>query len=330
MYPCSGSRDSHNNSSPLLKIYLVMSCLVFLTCQQNSEYVYRAFLLGANCEVKYYLKDTSQAHIIYQDIESELVRLDSLLNRFSSISLVSELNRTGTSWVPEDIHYLFLLSDSISRLTDGLFDISTAPLIQFWGYYDHAFAYPDTVQIHDILRVVDHRKIRTQKDSIILAPGMEVDLGGIAQGFAADRITDILKKYGITSALINVGGEIVVIGKSPEARSWRIGIRNPRGEGLIETVELEDRALSTSGDYEKFFIVDGMKYPHIINPKTGFPAREFASVTVFSARCAVADAMATAVCIMGPAKGIEFLDSLGIRGIIYYEENGVLLRMETP
>jgi thiamine biosynthesis lipoprotein len=99
---------------------------------------------------------------------------------------------------------------------------------------------------------------------------------------------------------------------------------------LIETVELEDRALSTSGDYEKFFIVDGMKYPHIINPKTGFPAREFASVTVFGEHCAFADAMATAVCIMGPAKGIEFLDSLEIRGIIYYEENGALLRMETP
>jgi len=304
--------------------HLSYSAALLLLCIHctNKEFIYSKFIVGARSEVKFYVR--------MGEIDAELVRLDSLLNRFSDISLVSELNRTGRARVPEDIRYLFLLSDSVSRLTDGLFDISVAPLIQFWGYYDHAFANPDTAQIQQILEIIDYRKISIQGDSIILAPGMNVDLGGIAQGYAADCVADILKKYTITSALINIGGEIVVLGKSPEARSWRIGIRNPRGEGLVETVELVEFALSTSGDYEKFFIVNNKKYPHIINPKTGFPAREFASVTVFAERAAVADAMATAVCIMGPVKGTKFLDSLGIRGIIYYEENGTLQRRETP
>ena len=139
---------------------------------------------------------------------------------------------------------------------------------------------------------------------------------------------DILREYNIESALINIGGEIVAIGRSPEARPWRIGIRNPRGEGLIETVEIKNLALSTSGDYEKFFVIENRKFPHIINPKTGYPALDFASVTVFAENAAYADAIATAVAIMGPEMGLKFLDSLGIKGIIYYEENGCLQRVE--
>ncbi|UCC12813.1 MAG: FAD:protein FMN transferase [candidate division WOR-3 bacterium] len=324
------THTAHKGTVRLLKVCLVLLCQLFVNCRQNTEYVYRDFLVGATCEVKYYLDNASTAADITQEIHAELVRLDSLLNRFSDISLVSELNHAGRAQVPEDIRYLFLLSDSVSRLTDGLFDISVAPLIEFWGFYDHEFANPDTAKIQEMLKLVDHREIRFQKDTVILATGMKIDFGGIAQGYAADRLAGILRGYHVTSALINIGGEIVAIGKSPEARSWRIGIKNPRGEGLIETVEIETRALSTSGDYEKFFVVGGIKYPHIINPNTGFPAREFASVTVFHDRAAVADAIATAVCIMGPVKGAKFLDSLGIRGIIYYEENGVLQRMETP
>lgn len=329
MYKIRNVHTFHNDTPRLLQLCLVMLCQLFVCCQQNTEYIYRTFLVGANCEVKYYLKDSRQAQEAQNEINLELIRIDSLLNRFSDISLVSELNQSGRAQVPDDIRSLIHLSDSLSLLTDGLFDITTAPLIEFWGFYDHEFANPDTTKIQEILELVDHRKIRIHQDTVVLASGMKIDFGGIAQGYAADRVFDILKKYKITSALINIGGEIVAIGNSPEVRSWRIGIKNPREDGLIETVEIENQALSTSGDYEKFFVVGSKKYPHIINPKTGFPARDFASVTIFHERAAAADAIATAVCIMGLEKGRKFLDSLGIRGIIYYEENGILQRSET-
>lgn len=262
------------------------------------------------------------------EVDAELIRIDSLLNRFSELSLVSELNRIQRIKAPQDIIQLFLLSDSISRITGGLFDLSIAPLLELWGFYEHELNKPNTAEINQAKNLVGYRKIQLKNDSIIIPEGMKVDLGGIAQGFAADRVKMILKKYHVISALINIGGEIAVIGQSPKGRPWRIGIKNPRGEGLIETVEIENLALSTSGDYEKFFLIENKRYPHIINPKTGFPARDFVSVTIFASSAAFADAIATAVAVMGPDEGTKFLDSLGIRGIIYYEENGCLQRVE--
>lgn len=315
---------------PLFRQLLYSAALLLLCIHcTNKEFIYSKFIVGARCEVKFYLDNDSLAQNIIYEIDNELIRIDSLLNRFSDISLVSELNRTSKVCAPEDIIALFYLSDSISRITHGLFDISIAPLIELWGFYEHEFKNPETAKITLVKKLVDYRKIKIEKDSIVLPAGMKVDLGGIAQGFAADRIAMILKKHNIKSALINIGGEIVGIGQSPKKRPWRIGIRNPRAEGIIEEVELENAALSTSGDYEKYFMIEDQRYPHIINPKTGFPALNFVSVTIFADNDAYADAIATAVAIMGSDKGVNFLDSLGIRGIIYYEKNGRLQRVES-
>ncbi|MGB3340816.1 MAG: FAD:protein FMN transferase [bacterium] len=311
--------------------HLLYSTALLLLCVHctNNEFTYSKFIVGARCEVKFYLYSDSLAQNIIYEIDNEFMRIDSLLNRFSDISLVSDLNRNLKVAAPEDIIQLVLLSDSISHITGGLFDISVAPLLETWGFYEHEFMDPDTVDIKTAVQLVDYKKIRIKKDSIIIMSNMKLDFGGIAQGYAADRVADILKKHNIKSALINVGGEIVLIGRSPEKRPWRIGIKNPRGEGIIETVETENLALSTSGDYEKFFLIKNKRYPHIINPKTGYPALGFASVTVFAESAAYADAIATAVAIMGPETGLKFLDSLGIKGIIYHEENGRLQRVES-
>ena len=311
--------------------YIVFLATLSFSCIHctNKEFIYSKFIVGSTCEVKFYTENDSIANVILSEVDAELIRLDSLLNRFSEASLVSELNRTLRVKAPQDIIRLFLLSDSVSRITDGLFDISIAPLLELWGFYEHEFKNPDTVKITLVKKLIDYRKIRIEKDSIIILEGMNIDLGAIAQGYAADRVAMILKEHNIKSALINIGGEIVGIGQSPKKRPWRIGIRNPRAEGIIERVEVENAALSTSGDYEKYFIIKDQRYPHIINPNTGFPALNFVSVTIFADNAAYADAMATAVAIMGPDKGVKFLDSLGIRGIIYYEQNGQLQRVES-
>lgn len=306
-------------------IFLVVSGL---QCAEQQEYTYNRFIVGSVCEVTYYTNNDSIARVITEDIDSELVRIDSLLNRFSEKSMVSELNRTLSVTAPTDIAHLFELSDSISQVTNGLFDISIAPLMELWGFYKRESKMPDSTEIAATRSRVDHTRIAIKGDSIMIAPGMKVDLGGIAQGYAADRVANILKQFHVTSALINIGGEIVAIGKSPKARPWRIGIKHPRADGIIETVELVDQALSTSGDYEKYFVINGRRYPHIINPKTGFPALDFVSITVFAENAAFADAIATATAIMGPVEGLKFLDSLDIRGILYLEENGELKRIE--
>jgi thiamine biosynthesis lipoprotein len=316
----------HRNAK-LICAFLLSLALLLTSCA-HKEYQYNRYLLGSQCEVTFICDNKETADLILYEIDQKLYTIDSLLSYFSEYSLVTEINRIGHAPLPPDITELFVLSDSIARITDGLFDISIAPLIELWGFYRRQFTYPDTAQIMRTLTLVDHRRIVVRNDSIMIAPGMKIDLGGIAQGYAADQVAVVLKKHNIASGLINIGGELVAIGNAPEGRPWRIGIKHPRHKGIIETVELVDQGLSTSGDYEKYFQIDNTRYPHIINPNTGFPAQEFASVTIFSENAAYADAIATAVAIMGPEQGTKFLDSLGIHGIIYYEVHNKLQRVE--
>lgn len=313
---------------PLLHFHLLLLMLL-VHCQSSEEYTYNKFVVGAYCEVTFVVNDPARAQIILADIDKELIRIDSLCSRFSHKSMISELNRESTINAPDDIIQLFFLSDSISRVTDGLFDISIAPLLEIWGFYTRSNQIPSPTEILAARALVDYRKIHINDNTITLAENMAVDLGGIAQGYAADQVAAILKENMVTSALINIGGEIIAYGQAPSGRPWRIGIQHPRGEGIIEAVDLANCALSTSGDYEKFFMVGDKRYPHIINPTTGYPATDFASVTVFSERAAFADAMATAVAILGPEKGLKFLDSLRIRAIIYYERDGQLQRVHS-
>jgi thiamine biosynthesis lipoprotein len=309
-------------------IVLSVALATILSCGvPPKEYTYSNFLFGAQCNVKFQFIHEDRAKEIIDVLDLELTRLDSLLNYFSDKSLVSELNRNSRVKAPGDILFLVTLSDSVSRLTGGLFDITVAPLLKVWGFYTGEPNIPDADEIARVKSLVDYTKVQIKEDSIIIGPGMQVDLGGIAQGFAADRAADILRQNHVKSAIIDIGGEILTIGQSPENRSWRVGIRNPRGGGVIETIALKDSAVSTSGDYEKFLTIGNQRYPHILNPHTGLPAKDFASVTVCADNAAFADAMSTAVAVMGATRGIQFLDSLGINGIIYYEHNDRLERL---
>lgn len=308
-------------------IGLVLILSIFSTCgPPPKEYTYTNFLFGAQCIVKFHYLGEQSAREIIDVIDLELTRLDSLLNYFSEKSLITQLNHVSRVQAPSDIIFLFNMCDSVSRLTHGLFDISVAPLLEIWGFYQRKNTIPSQNVIEQAMRSVDYRRIRITSDSIITEPGMKVDLGGIAQGFAADRAALILRQRHVKSAIIDIGGEVLAIGRSTQGRPWRVGIQNPRDKGIIETIELENAAVSTSGDYEKFFIIDNKRYPHIIDPKTGLPAQKFASVTIIADNATYADAISTAAAVMGPA-AIDFLDSLNIQGIIYYEENDSLKRV---
>jgi len=327
-----GYNRPHNESVKIIKPFLLIAPLILLIAGScaTKEFSYRRFIVGGPCEIQFYTPNGAIANQVYEETDKELARIDSLLNFFSKLSLVSLINTEHKAALDPDIAYLFTLSDSISRLTAGAFDISVAPLLEIWGFYSGEKNFPDSNRIRQARERVDFRKIVIRNDSIFILENMMIDLGGIAQGFAADRVAMIMKKYDVRSAVINIAGEVRAIGRSPQGRQWRVGIRNPRAEGVIETVNLEDASLSTSGDYEKFFILGGRRYPHILTPQTGFPAQDFCSVTIFGKETAFCDGIATAVCVMGAEKGLKFLDSLGIRGIIYHEKNGVLERLETP
>lgn len=288
--------------------------------------------LGSICEVKIYEENETRAIGVLNNALVVIQRIDSLLSVFSSRSEISRLNKEKKIRASSELLEAVKRALEVSELTDGAFDISIYPLLDLWGFYRGKKPHdlPSKVAIEKARKAVDYRKIVVRDDSIFLDPDMKIDLGGIAQGFAVDLVCRRLKEDSIKSALVNIGGEVLAIGLKPDGKPWQVGIKNPRGKGVTRVIELADQAVSTSGDYEKFFLIKGIRYPHIINPKTGMPSQGCISVTIIAADASTADALATGVFVLGPEKGKVLLDSLeGVKAVIYVETDGKIESIST-
>lgn len=254
----------------------------------------------------------------------EMKRIDRLMNLYDEDSEVSRINRTaGKSAVEVSADTLEVINQSLrfARLTDGALDITVAPLMELWGFRNGTKRVPLDDELAEKLSLVHYRDVLVDKDRSIVklgSPDMQIDVSGIAKGYAVDRAIQILKDAGIRSALVNAGGDIYALGSPPGKKSWRIGIRHPRrGADLLGVLELRDRAVATSGDYENFFEVDGKRYCHIMDTKTGRPVEGIMSVTIVSDNTTEADALATAVFPLGADDGMKLIESLeGVDGII--------------
>jgi len=200
----------------------------------------------------------------------------------------------------------------VSEQTDGAFDPSIGIIEREWGRFKKPIL-PDSMKIVSLLKYVDYKKIRIRNDTILPGEGQVIDLGGIAKGFALDTARAIIEKYDIKSGLVYAGGDIMLVGGKGK-HSWKIGVKNPRDpEGVIDTLLLKDCAVATSGDYERYFIINGKRYHHILNTETGYPAKGLVSVTCIHNKGMLADAYATAIFVLGKEKGIEFAKKNKIR-----------------
>jgi thiamine biosynthesis lipoprotein len=254
----------------------------------------------------------------------EIRRIDSLMSVYNPDSEISRINEAaGKSAVRVSADTLKVINESlrIARLTDGALDITVAPLMELWGFGNDENRVPPDDELQEKLPLVDYTKILVDADSSTVRldlPGMRIDVGGIAKGYAVDSAIRVMKEAGIRNALISAGGDIYAMGTPPGKESWRIGIRHPRDRSdLLGILALKDRAVATSGDYENFFEVDGKRYCHIMDTRTGRPVRGIMSVTILADTSAEADALATAVFPLGADKGMKLIESLeGVDGII--------------
>ena len=212
----------------------------------------------------------------------------------------------------------------ISDLTDGAFDATVGPVIRQWDFKKEKL--PEPGALKEALRKVDYKAIildDNNSTAYLSRPEMSFDTGGIAKGFAADRAIAILKALGIEAALVSVSGDIRAYGTKPDGTFWRVGIRDPRSEDpneFIASLDLNDEAISTSGDYERFFIKDGRRYHHILDPKTGYPAYGSMSVSVIAGSATLTDGLSTGIFVLGPQKGLAVLEAGGIKGVIISSE----------
>jgi thiamine biosynthesis lipoprotein len=217
---------------------------------------------------------------------------------------------------------------NIAKLSDGAFDISIGAITKEWGFIDGNYRLPEKKDIAKSLRLVDYNLIKINDDKVELSKsGMYLDLGGIAKGYAVDYVYNFLKSHNVKRAIIDAGGTIKTLGSPLDKRGWKIGVKDPEdSKKVIGALYLEPGlAVATSGDYERYFIKDGVKYHHILDPKTGYPVYHCKSVTVVSNSATLADALSTAIFVLGQEKGMKLAEKLGVGIIIVDGKDNIIV-----
>ncbi len=265
---------------------------------------------------------------------SEFERLHTLTNHFDANSQLSRINQmAGKAPVVVDSDLLYIVDHSreLSSKLEGTFDITIGPLVELWGIGRKGEYVPSQSEIDKARSLVDYRMIEVDHAThTIYLPkeGMLLDLGGIAKGYAVDKVIEILKQKGITSALVNAGGDVRVIGNKPDGKPWRIGVQDPRqSDGISAKLALTEwDTMETSGDYQRFIMKDGVRYSHILDPRTGWQPREIASVTTINNSSTDGDILGTAIFILGSEKGLQLLQQFpGNEAVIITTDGKVIM-----
>lgn len=241
----------------------------------------------------------------------EINRLDALLSTGKDTSEVSKLNKNGGGDLSEDTNVLMAEALKLYGDTDHLFDITIYPVMELWGFTSGEFRVPTEAELAKALTLVDAGEVRYDANTRHVSyqkDGMAIDFGGLAKGYTSAKVAELYKEMGVTSGLVNLGGNVQAVGYKPDGTDWRIGIQHPAdAEQLLGVVKTHDAAVITSGGYERYFEEDGVTYHHIIDPATGHPADSgLISVTIVSADGMLADGLSTSLFIMGKDRAAAF------------------------
>lgn len=259
--------------------------------------------MGTECNIYLYSATSSQAEEIAQLAEAEVLRIESRYSRYDPQSLLSEINLVAlhgaTTILDDETSALITHAFACHEISGGLFDITSGLLRKVWDFTGDTL--PSQPAIGLLLPTIGMDKIVWQPPSITFTvAGMELDLGGVGKEYASDRAAEVCAGQGVTSGLVDLGGDIRIIGPHPDGRPWIIGIRDPNDpDSIMGCLELYEGALATSGDYERCLVIGGKRYSHIINPITGWPAQGLACVSVTGESCATAGSVSTIAMLKG-------------------------------
>ena len=298
-----------------LRIFMFLLPLMLLPFTANADWVREeAAIMGTAINVELWHTDVDQGRVLILAVMDEMHRIDDLMSTYKPGSELSRVNaRAGAGPVTVNKELLALIerAQEFSDITHGAFDITYASAGQYYDYRQGRK--PDSKQLAEILPAINYHHVRLDplRSTVqFLKPGVRIDLGGIAKGYAVDRSIALLQAAGARNALVSAGGDTRVIGRHWD-HPWKIGIRAPRnGDGIVSMIPLEDAAISTSGDYERFFEEDGVRYHHILNPGTGDSPREVQSTSIIGSNATDTDALSTSVFVMGVDNGLKLVNSL--------------------
>lgn len=292
-------------------------------CSLESKYDCEFFAMDTVMTINAY---GSKSESAVKAAQNEINRLDKLLSVQKENSEIFKLNQSKKMTVSEDTLTLITRSKEIYTLTDGAFDISCEPLIREWGFYSGLEnKVPSKKAIETALEGVGAEHIKFENSTVTLDKNSSLDLGGIAKGYASHKAAEILKEYGVTSALMSLGGNVRAIGSKPDGESWSVAVTDPDDNSKsIGTLKISDKAVVTSGGYQRYFEENGQTYHHIIDTKTGYPADSgLKSVTIVSDDDALADALSTALFVMGLEKSRKFYsENSSLFGAVFITDKG--------
>ncbi len=320
------------NKTYSLILGLLTLMYIMTGCGKTQTIERTGYALGTVIDIKLYEYTNEE---ILDEVFDELEKIDQLMSTSLEGSDLMNINRAAQDMsvqhqivsVEMDLEVIQVIQRGLTygEMTGGYFDITFGPVVSLWGIGTESEHVPSLNDIEKTLALVDYRKVKVSDNQVYIDGGMALDLGGIAKGYAADQVADILVEAGVKSALINLGGNIRVIGTKEQEVPFKIGIQDPSSErnDYLGVVDVSDVTVVTSGDYERYFEEDGIRYHHIFDKETGYPVwNDIASVTIIAESSMDADALSTSVYALGIEKGIELVKNIENAGCIIVSKNG--------
>ena len=301
----------------LLNWWCALICLLAAGCgtlpsQSGIEPVRRSQpLLGTFVVITAYAASNEQAHLAINAAFDEIRRVDSVFSLHRSDSELSRVNATADREavaVSDELATLARSALEIARETEGAFDPTVGPVVQLWGFLWKEHRFPALHELAAARARVGYRLVELDPPEHtirFLTNGVVLDLNAIAKGYAVDRAVEKLRSHGISNAMVRAGGDLRVIGTPPGETAWTVQLEDPGRKRLRKSIQLRDQALSTSGSYENFFIREGRRYSHLLDPRTGWPVEGIASCSVIGRTCTESDAWSTALFVLGPDRALK-------------------------
>lgn len=287
--------------------------------------------MGSRFEITVVAKNDLKADYFIDKAVNEINRIEKLISSWDTKSQTTEINRNaGISPVKVD-EELFLLIErcvTLSKLTDGAFDITYASMDEIWKFDGTMIEMPSEEAIRESIRKVGFNNIlldKKNKTVFLKLPHMKIGFGGIGKGYAADMAKKLLFEQGVVGGIINASGDMTVWGTNLDGSEWNVAITNPLNKNkAFALMPIKEGAVVTSGNYEKYVIFNGKRYSHIIDPRTGYPSTDLVSATVFAPKAEIADALATSIFVMGIESGLHFINQIPKIECILIDENGAI------
>jgi thiamine biosynthesis lipoprotein len=284
--------------------------------------------MACPCEVVVASTNKAEAQTLAQLAIDEVMRIETKYSRYRADSIISKINSNSSKEAircDDETWSLFEYANTLFQASEGLFDITSGILRRVWNFKEKKR--PSDDELAQVLPLIGWQDVvREDKKVFLPKSGMEIDFGGFGKEYAADRAASILSHKGVRSGYVNLGGDMRVIGPKLDGQAWMIGIQDPRQKGsLIATIPVEAGGLATSGDYEKFFELDGKRYCHILNPKTGQPVSYWRSISVLSS-FSVVSGNCTTIAMLKESSGQAYLESTGLRYLAIDQEGEIFIK----